>query len=817
MTSAPTPFPPIRSACRLVARVVPAIVLASAHAHAQSPLGVWAQQGTSSASVLSWLPLSTFQSALTFGSTSVTASGGSTPRTLSARAADTVNVTDYGAVPDMATMATANYTIASGGTALSASSGVFNASMVGKTLVLPGAGASGAGLVSLISAVADSQHVTLATAAATALSAASEAPEVGTDNTAAINTAIAAAYGRRGPLNVDVGSLYFPDGYYMVTTLNFTGMTTASLKIFGDGVLHGVNAGHPVVDALGSRWMRWSGVNIIGDQYAEPSAGLQIGRVGSTSANSSDNNAYSQLMIAGYYSVASLLNEQSETSEFDKLHIYNNDPKGIAVAMDGYDHFAASSPYATNNEPVDQPESFDENVFTNCIFSAYLPLWLGSTSRVKVISGYGYASGPYGVVLYNETSGGGNIQPDLDLHIEGGAMTDVFAFEGNATSPTMEGFRWREHGTQATNSIFKIDPSAAATAITVSNADIDVYLFANGASKLFDNPNPFTVSGRVYVPSASYMNVAGFSGLLVTPSGITDTSTVAGSSLQPALATDGFTFGNSVAATSITNGGVYYVIGSAYTPTVTFSAPPTGGTTATGHVGTLYVYGKGALGAGGSGYTVANNVPVQDQNGNVIFTVNIAAVGNNGAITKLTFNGSSNPVTAVPASLAIVQSGGSGGTVTGANFTVTALAIDNPGAGYTSAPSLAFSTAGAAPVATGTGLLALRIVPPTNVTAVPVTTQAGSYSFTAGDCGSLVEYTGTASVTWTVPAGLAVGCKIDVVQKSTGAVTFVGAAGITAAEYLASGTKAYATTGTAAQARVLIDSTSSFLLSGQVD
>ena len=816
MTSAPTPFLSVRSAGRLVARMVPAILLASAEAHAQSPLGVWAQQGTSSASILSWLPLSTFQSSLTFGSTSVTATGGNTPRTMSARAADTVNVTDYGAVPDMATMATANYTVASGGTALSASSGVFNSSMVGKTIVLPGAGASGAGLVSVISAVTDSQHVTLATAAATALAAVSEAPEVGTDNTAAINAAIAVAYGRRGPLNVDVGSLYFPDGYYMVTTLNFTGITTASLKVFGDGVLHGVSAGHPVVDALGSRWMRWNGVHIIGDQYSEPSAGLQIGRVGSTSANSSDNNSYSHFMIGGYYSVASLLNEQSETSEFDKLHIYNNDPKGIAVAMDGYNHFAATSPYTTNNEPVDQPESFDENVFTNCIFSAYLPLWLGSTSRVRVISGYGYASGPYGVVLYNETSGGGNIQPDLDLHIEGEAMTDVFAFEGNATSPTMEGFRWREHGTQATNSIFKIDPSAAATAITVSNADIDVYLFANGASKLFDNPAPFNVSGRVYVPSASYMNVAGFSGLLVTPSGMTDTSTVAGSSLQPALAADGFTFGNTVAATTITNGGVYYVIGSTYTPTVTFSAPASG-TTAAGHVGTLYVYGKGGLGAAGTGYTVANNVPVEDANGNVIYTANITAVGTGGAITKLTFNGSSNPVTAVPASLAIVQSGGSGGTVAGANFTVTKVAIDNPGAGYTSAPTLTFSTAGAAPVATGTGLLALRIVAPTNVTAAPVSTQSGSYTFAAGDCGSTVEYTGTASVTWTVPAGLPIGCKIDVVQKGTGTITFAGAAGITAAEYLASGSKAYATTGQAAEARVLIDSTSSFLLSGQVD
>jgi hypothetical protein len=806
-----------RLAASLAAPIVVGSALATAPARAQSPAGVWTQQGPSTNTVLSALPLSSFQSSLSFGSTSVTATGGTTARTLSARAADTVNVTDYGAVPDMMTMAQANYTIAAGGTALSASGNVFNPSMAGKTLVLPGAGANGAGLVSVISQVTDGQHVTLATAATTALAAVGEAPEVGTDNTAAINAAVAAAYNRRGPLNVDVGSVYFPDGYYMVQTLNFTNMTTASFKIFGDGVVHGVNAGHPVVDALGSRWMRWEGVHILGDQYSEPSAGLQIGRTANTANNSSDNNSYSHFMIAGWYSVASLLNEQSETSEFDKLHIYNNDAKGIAVAMDGYDHFAAASPYVTNNEPVDQPESFDENVFTNCIFSAYLPLWLGSTSRVKVVSGYGYASGPYGVVLYNETSGGGNIQPDLDLHIEGGAMTDVFAFEGNATGPTMEGFRWREHGTQATNSVFKIDPSAAATAIYLPNIDLDVYLYANGASKLFDNPAPYTVSGRVYVPNASYMNVTNYSGLLVTPYGTTDTSAVAPSSLQPALVGDGFSFGNAVAAASITNGGTYYVIGTAYTPTVTFAAAPAGGTTATGHVSALYVFGKGGLGAGGTGYTVANNVPVTDGNGNTIYTANITAVGTGGAITKLTFNGNSNPVTTVPATLQIVQSGASGGTVTGANFTVNAVAIDNPGAGYTSGPALTFSTQGAAPVATGTGLLALRINAPTNVNSAPVTTQSGAYTFAASDCGSTVEYTGTANTTWTVPAGLAIGCRIDVVQKSSGTITFAGANNIAPAEYLASGTKNYATNGTAAQARVLIDTASSFLLSGQVN
>ena len=647
----------------------------------------------------------------------------STAITAAALAGSAIHVASFGAVGDMTQLGYTSYTIAASSTALSATAGVFNSGMVGKTVVLPGAGASGGALVANISSYTDQGHVTLSTAANTALSGVTETPEIGTDNTQAFNNAIAAAEARnaiQASHEYIAGSVDVDDGTYLVKTINLVGNGNYGLKIFGHGTIWGVNAGNPVVDALGTSWLDWSGVNILGDQYAIPSVGIQIGRIGNQGANSSDNSAFSHFLISGWFSEASLLNEQSETTEFDKVDFYNNYATGIAVAQDGYDHFAATTtvnPAVTDGESHDVAESFDENVFLNCIFGAYTPLWIGNTNRMTVLGGYATAYGPYGVRLFSEpnsgttTQYGNNIQLDLDLHIEGSAMTDAFFITGMNSSPSLEGFRWREHGTVATNSAFKVDSTNGVSTVNMTNAYVDVQAFINGNAKLFDNPAVWgTVTGQVSVPNASFMNLPSFQGLLSassTPGSVTDTSVLPSASVLSALSPEGVNINTSVGSVSITTPGIYYEGASSYTPTVTFSPAPTGGTTATGHVSGLILNGEGNLGASGSGYSVANNVPVKDQNGNTLFTVNITSVSGNGAIAQtggLTFNATATPliVGAVPASpLAIAQPGGSGGTVTGTNFAVTSVVVDNKGSGYAALPSVTFSGLNAAPLAAG--------------------------------------------------------------------------------------------------------------------
>ena len=95
----------------------------------------------------------------------------------------------------------------------------------------------------------------------------------------------------------------------------------------------------------------------------------------------------------------------------------------------------------------------------------------------------------------------------------------------------------------------------------------------------------------------------------------------------------------------------------------------------------------------------------------------------------------------------------------------------------------------------------------------PVTSNSqSSYSFQASDCGTTLLDNSATAATWTVPSSMPVGCKITVIQETTAAVTFNGASGI-ATHALASATK---TSGQYATAQLFIDTTSSFILSGNV-
>ncbi len=99
--------------------------------------------------------------------------------------------------------------------------------------------------------------------------------------------------------------------------------------------------------------------------------------------------------------------------------------------------------------------------------------------------------------------------------------------------------------------------------------------------------------------------------------------------------------------------------------------------------------------------------------------------------------------------------------------------------------------------------------------AVPVAPQQGGYAIGRGDCGTVIRDIGAAPHTYEVPAGLPTGCTILVVQAGAGSVAFAGAAGETI-EQMGSGTLAHRTAARFAEAKVLIDGPSTFLLSGQV-
>lgn len=718
----------------------------------------------------------------------VTATGGTTARTLAAAAADAVNVESYGAVPDATTLATANYTIpaggsggetlastvnvfgtvqvgktivvpgagapgilaatissftdsqhvvlstaanaalsgvaeaatedrdnflnasftiAAGGTTLAASSAVFTASMVGKSIYVPAAGAA-TGLVSTISGYTDAQHVTLARAATTALSGVSEAPEVGTDDTAAFNNAIAAAVARYGMQGYIVGSVYVPDGTYMVTSVNVTNMPHAGLKIFGQGNLLGVGAGQATVDMLGSAYVRWDGVGVIGDQYAQPAEGMLLGRTGPASSNSSDNNRISNTLISGFHTLTPLLDEQSETSVFMADYFYGNSATDLGPIMDGYHHFPANSIYATNGEAVDQANSFNESLFMECIFQGNVALWYGNTHKLEVLDSYGidYGSGP-AIYDYEEPNADSELTT-LDIHVESGGtpITDSVFITGTNNGPGDEGFKFQDQSDYASSAILGVDTGITASMV---NGMIDVASLTG--SKLVDNPSQWSqMTGNLSLPNSSVFNLTGgptgnFQGTVQSPNaGMTLYSTVSTASVQGALLNAvGLQVGSAVGSVLLTSGGNYYTnTSSGYTPTLTFSAAPSGGTTAAAHVSSLLMAGLPSA-SGGTGCT-SGAATLADGSGNAITGVATTITASGGAVTGYTYpTGSFASIPKQP--IEIVQSGCTGAAISYGVFYIAATAIDTAGNYPAGMPSVTVS--GGAPTAAGVAVPSL--------------------------------------------------------------------------------------------------------------
>jgi hypothetical protein len=93
-----------------------------------------------------------------------------------------------------------------------------------------------------------------------------------------------------------------------------------------------------------------------------------------------------------------------------------------------------------------------------------------------------------------------------------------------------------------------------------------------------------------------------------------------------------------------------------------------------------------------------------------------------------------------------------------------------------------------------------------------VSTHASPYMTVPGDCGTTIRDTGTSAHTYTMAAGMPLGCRIDVVQAASGQVLFSGSAGVTVEAFGG----ATGTAGQYARAVILVDSATSVLLSGQI-
>lgn len=318
-----------------------------------------------------------------------------------------------------------------------------------------------------------------------------------TDDTAAINTAIAAARNMTAIATRKPYRIVFPRGVYRTTTsVNFTQLTALEGIIEGNGsAIVSEYAGGVAVDCLGSRWLRFQNFRIIGHDTLKPRIGIQIGRNDATAV---DNNTFRNIYVTGSFTFCGFYNFCSETTLFDRCYITNSQAGDDVFAMvqDGQNHWTLASDKVTVTAAADTPGSFNENLFNNCDFRAFLggsAIWMGETARHRFVSCYAaVTTAKPGMRLYYGTTG--NRSLDIDMHFETTDMTECIRFDG-ASVQIMDNFKFREHDMQAATSVFKCD--TGVTFVQLLSGDIDIGNITGSATKVFDDPLKYIISGRV--------------------------------------------------------------------------------------------------------------------------------------------------------------------------------------------------------------------------------------------------------------------------------------------------------------------------------
>ena len=543
-----------------------------------------------------------------------------------------------------------------------------------------------------------------------------------TDDTAAFNNAAAALRTiiAAAPSGGAFGMIIPPGNYLITSPVNWTAFNTNALVISGAGAtLIGQTNGAPVVDMIGSRWVRLRGLHVSGSQSSSPSIGIQIGRSTTTACS---NGNWSDVIADGWYKFTAVYIMACETTGWYSLQARNNSTATgtHALVLDSTNYWNVSSSFVTA-AAQNTTMSFDEPVFTNLLLTtdatdaASSPLWMSSSEHLRIINGYAAGASAYNTIVYNPI--GKTIDfADLDLHTENtGTFVAEFFIAGSNTTPTLNNWRYRTQVENAGSYVYKLDSNI--TAVTMNGAvPIDTPVMSSAV--VFDQPSLYTVSGNYMLPSGSTSwNLtcgSGWNGMGVLGSAASFCGSGAGlSGVVPS-------FPSSLIASSITNsGGVttvtpgtlsHYDIDqwcshsganceTAYAhrfPTVTIGAPPAGGSQATAAVSAMtltnavmdaYYSINNLPYAGGTGYQLNDTLTLFGATCSSTPTITVKSVAS-GVITGWQLN-NAGACSAIPNEPVSVTGGhGSGATFAGLTWEVYSIAVTAQGGGYTSRPSV---------------------------------------------------------------------------------------------------------------------------------
>lgn len=329
-----------------------------------------------------------------------------------------------------------------------------------------------------------------------------------TDDAPAINTAI--AHLRALEKSIDGfpfgPKLLFPTGRYFVkSSIDMTRLQILNMVLEGSGsVIVGGCPGEPVIDAMGSRWLMFRDLTIVGQEGTMPSVGLQIGRITDASA---DNHRFVDLKILGHFGLTCLMNVAAETTGFDHIFLwnFNKDTDSFCLIQDGLNHFLTKSKFVSTRTIQNRDDSFNENEFINCDFrhaGGGIPIFMGGTSRHRFYRCYAVG---LGVAAFNIYSGhNSHDMLEIDCHCETSALRSIFLFTGILPRPVIRGFSFKDHAPRASKFIFSSD--ASVEHVTLEHAKIEIGFYPTPSCKVFEVPLKWSITGTYYSSMSEQWN-----------------------------------------------------------------------------------------------------------------------------------------------------------------------------------------------------------------------------------------------------------------------------------------------------------------------
>lgn len=278
-------------------------------------------------------------------------------------------------------------------------------------------------------------------------------------------------------------------------------------------------SGGAIIDATGSRFMRWDNVAVYGDCSSvganAPNIGVQIGRY-TLGAAEADVHSFKDLSVNGCFKFAHFYNVSSETNLFDHPVMIADSPSAVkyGFVQDGANHFNISSTFVTAEIAVDTAGSFLVNTVlsgsfqTNASASSF-PIWMTNTASHKFINSYA-ASQTACVNLYGITGTNPNTDAHFELLCEAAPVLDVFRLDGTEAAPTFHNLYWKGPASAVSRSIFYRE--ASVTGANCYNCTIDNFQFQGTTPALWGGQEAGWRASFVYVrlPSSSWVAPADF-------------------------------------------------------------------------------------------------------------------------------------------------------------------------------------------------------------------------------------------------------------------------------------------------------------------